>query len=198
MKKLHLLMFMLLSFSQFTFAQEEEPLFRNILWETPADLASQTLLVPMYENRVLDEGEQSLYKEDKQFRAQVLRFNELVKEQNKNISTELEKSYKGKFQLVKLREVDSLAKKGYKYYLDLIIMPKQFHEPEKKALKASYRAHETGSTMFNNYDAQFNYYFYIRNIQTNDVYLSKEFKGNFFLYDAMSDFLKRVRKELKG
>jgi hypothetical protein len=196
MQKLHFLMLILLGLFQATFAQESKP-FRTILWETPADLSTQTLLVPMYENRVLDEGEQSLYKEDKQFRAQVLRFNELVKEQNQNISTELEKSYKGKYKLVKLSEVDSLSKKGYKYYLDLIIMPKQFHEPEQKALVASYRAHETGSTMFNNYDAQFNYYFYIRNIQTDDVYLSKEFKGNFFLYDAMSDFLKRVRKELK-
>lgn len=185
-------------FAQFIVAQEkEEKPFRKMLWETPADLDNQTLLVAMYENKILDEGEQSLYKTDRQFRAQVERFNGLVKEQNQNISKELEKSYKGKYMLVKLKEVDSLSKKGYKYFLDLIVMPKQFNEPEQKALIASYKVHETGSTMFNNYDAQFNYYFYLRDIQTNDVYLSKQFKGNFFLYDAMSDFLKRVRKELK-
>lgn len=198
MKKSHLLFCLLLIATQLIFAQEEA-VFRKILKETPADLASQTLIVPMFEDRILDEGEQSLYKTDKGFRAQVQRFNELVKEQNKFITTEINKSYKGgKYMQAKLRDVDSLAKKGYKYYLDLIIMPKQFHEPEKQALAPSYRLHQTANTMFNNYNEQFHYYFYIRDIQTHDIYLSKEFKGNVFMYDAMSDFLKRVKKEMNN
>jgi hypothetical protein len=60
---------------------------------------------------------------------------------------------------------------------------------------SAYRKHQTANSMFTNYSAQFHYYFYIRNLQTDDAYISTDFKGKFLAYEAMEYFFDQVRQD---
>ena len=84
---------------------------------------------------------------------------------------------------------------GYKYFLDVAIMPKQLKQPKPEALTPAYERVTSANKMFLNRNIQFHYYFYIRDIQTGDVFLSTDFEGFEFTYKSLEKFMKQVKKD---
>lgn len=196
MKKKHLILMLLLGCFAAIFAQDKPPI-AEIFRAVPADLGKDNkLLVAIFEDRILNPMEQRALARDKQFAKQVEELKRMVAERNEEL-THILKKYNVPYQLVKMHEIDSLRNAGYKYYLDMAIMPKQFKDPKKEAMYASYTRFDNANEMYANYNVQFHYYFYIRNLQNDDVYLTQEFKGYEQGFVSLEKFLDKVKKEMK-
>jgi hypothetical protein len=79
--------------------------------------------------------------------------------------------------------------------MDLVWMPKQMKEPKREAMIPAFERFESANSMFSNRNAQFHYYFYIRDLETNDVYITSRFQGNADAYAGMKKFLMQVSKD---
>lgn len=186
----------LLSCFSAIFAQGKPPI-AEIFRTVPADLGKENkLLVAIFEDRELSPMEQRALARDKQFAKQVEELKRMVAERNEEL-VKILKKYNTPYQLVKMHDIDSLKTAGYKYYLDMSVMPKQFKDPKKEAMFASYTRFDNANEMYANYNVQFHYYFYIRNIQNDDVYLTSEFKGYEQGFVSLEKFLDKVKKEMK-
>ncbi len=161
---------------------EDEPI-KDIFKSVPQDLKPSILLVPKYDIVPSDIPNAS-------------RINRSVKEGNAEILRIVKKSYSGKYKMVSLKEVGEMKASGSRYFLDMVVMPKQRKEPKKEAMIATYQKFKTANEMFANYDVQFHYYFYIRDLQTEDAYITKKFHGRFLAYEALEEFLKQANREM--
>ncbi|MBX7242314.1 MAG: hypothetical protein K1X92_11245 [Bacteroidia bacterium] len=188
MKKVFLSVFLVLLFvsvsarSVYEGCGFEEPV-KSLYTSIPKDLKTSVLLVPQYDIVPGDVPNAAL-------------INRSAKEGNAEIIRILKKSYSGKYKTVSLKEVEKKKQEGNRYFMDMVVMPKQMKEPKKEAMISSYRKFKTANAMFANYDAQFHYYFYIRDLKTDDAYLTEKFHGRFQAYQSMEEFLKRVNTEL--
>lgn len=162
--------------------QLSEPV-KEIVKGIPDDLKQSELLVPQYDAVPSNVPN-----------AQTI--NRSVKEGNEEIQRILRKHYDGKYKMVSLKEVESMKAKGYKYLMDVVVMPKQFKEPKKEAMVSVTRKFKTANAMFANYDAQYHYYFYIRDLSTDNAYITQKFHGRFLAYDSMDEFFTQVSKEM--
>ncbi len=196
MQKTHLLLGLLLSGFMALFGQNKPPI-AAIFDSIPSDMGKNNkLLVAIFEDKELNPMEQRALKRDKQFAKQVADLKRLVAERNAELVRILKK-YNTPYQLVKMHDIDSLKAAGHKYYLDMSVMPKQFKEPKKEAMFPSYNRFDNANEMYANYNVQFHYYFYIRNIQNDDVYLTQNFKGYEQGFVSLEKFLGKVKAEMK-
>lgn len=148
----------------------------------PKGLGKETLLVPMYDIVPKDVPNANS-------------INDNVEIGNREIKKVM-RGYDGKMKMVSLKDIEGLKAQGHRYLLDMVVMPKQFKEPKKEAMVSVYRKFKTANAMFANHDAQFHYYFYIRDLQTDDAYISKRFHGRFFAYQSMDEFIQQVNREM--
>jgi|GEM_PF-2832448 len=160
---------------------------KEIFQTVPIDLKENTLLIAQFDE----------VKDSKRFSdRQLADINRSVNTGNGNITKVLKKSYPYEYKMISLRNMKDYLDEGYLYYLDVVIMPKQMQYPRNpKALVATYKAHPSANRMYVNRNLQFHYYFYIRDIQTDDIYITRKFRGDYDVYDAMKAFLKQVVKE---
>lgn len=188
MKKVFLSVFIVLLFvsvsarNVFEGCTYQEPV-KNVYSSIPKGLRTSVLLVPQYDIVPKEVPNSAL-------------INRSAKEGNAEILRILKKSYSGKYKMVSLKEIENMKQAGSRYFMDMVVMPKQMKEPKKEAMLASFRKFKTANAMFANYDAQFHYYFYIRDLNTDDAYLTEKFHGRFQAYQSMEEFLKRVNTEL--
>lgn len=159
----------------------------------PPALAAQRLLVPEFE-LTIPEAAQNVAE-----RQHMLQVNRQVREANTIMFGILAKSYGQPFELAPLRMADSLAAAGVsRYFLDMALMPKQLEAPKPAAMVPVFQRHRKANTMFYNTNLQFYYYFYIRDLQSQDVWLSSRFKGYAQPYKGMQAFLRRIAKDLQA
>lgn len=154
----------------------------KVIAASPSDLLKQTLLIPQFDAVASDTKDAAT-------------LNEEIKAKNAEIVRIVKKNYGGKFKLVSIKQIESLKKQGYRYYLDVVIMPRQMHEANKEIMVSSYRKFKSLNAVLTNRNTQFNYYFYIRDLHSDDVYLSADFRGKFNEHDAMQTFLEQVTDE---
>lgn len=162
----------------------------NKIYEgVPEDLSKQKLLVPRYDfmdmENLPDGAPPNI----------AVRFNKEAKKGNTTIAELAEKNYAFKYKLTSVSEVEELKEQGYKYYMDMVLMPKGMKEPEKRAMVPSYDKYGAAHKMFNNRYTQFHYYFYIRDLETNDAYVTSKMKGNWDVYNCMRLFFRQVSKD---
>ena len=167
----------------------QKPTVNKVFKGVPADLNENVLLVPRYD---LIEPNEAMPPAK---RKNMLAANRLVKEGNTTINKTLRKSYNYEYKMVSLKHIEEYKAEGYRYFLDVVIMPKQMTEPKKEAMVSSYRKFRSANRMFTNYDYQFHHYFYIRDLQTDDAYITTKFRGEREVYKGMGKFLKRVINE---
>ncbi len=155
----------------------------------PPDLFAHQLMIPQFDLLVpegaITPGE----------RRHIMNVNRQVREGNTILNKILSKDYKKPSLLVSLDQIDSLQSVGHKYFLDMVLMPKQMHYPKKAAMIPSFIKFETANHMYNNTYSQFHYYFYIRDLQTGNAYITTRFRGNADVYKCISVFLKQVIKD---
>lgn len=126
----------------------------------------------------------------------VVRYNREAKKANTTIDGIARKYYPTKYKMADISEVDILKEQGYKYFMDMVLMPKGMKEPETRAMIPSYEKFSETYKMFKNRYTQFNYYFYIRNLETNEAYVTTKFRGNFDVYTAMKIFFKAAARDM--
>ncbi|RMG69425.1 MAG: hypothetical protein D6722_10380 [Bacteroidetes bacterium] len=110
----------------------------------------------------------------------------------------LEKAYPYPYKLVSLSQVEAMKAAGYRYYLDMVLMPKQMDQPKREAMVPSYEKYETANKMYKNRYTQFHYYFYIRDLETDDAYMGTRLRGHFETYPAIQRFCKQVSKDFRN
>jgi hypothetical protein len=190
--KFFLLLFGFLLPSCLLLAQEDSVRFTvsAVRTEAPRDLPQHTLLVPRYD---LLDPEPGATGDKRKFIATV---NKNAMTGNRFIKDLVAKHYPHPFRLVSLGEVDSLRAAGERYFLDMVLMPKQMREAEPKAMIASFRKFRSANRMFVNRNAQFHFYFYIRDLQSETAYVGSRFRGHLEAYNAMQLCLKRMAEDL--
>lgn len=174
--------------------EEQEPegeriTVNTIITDAPGDLAKDTLLVPRFDLMMPEVGATG---ERRKFIASV---NSYARKSNSYLKEILDKNYPYPYRLVGLSEVDSLKDAGKRYFLDLVLMPKQMERVKKEAMVSAYRKYRTANKMYNNRDPQFHYYFYIRNLQTDDAYVNSRLRGNLEVYPAVKATLLQAVKD---
>ena len=160
---------------------------RQIYYDMPPGLAKDTLLVPAYD--VFDEGK--LYG---QALKKLRRFNRSAEEGNETLTKLLLKHYGMPFRLVPLSEVATYQQAGYTYFLDVVAMPRQWPKGEAGAMYASFRRYKTANNMYRINNFQFHYYFYIRELQTEDAFFATKPRGHRDVYTAMTLLFKHASK----
>lgn len=163
----------------------------EIIPDAPAGLTNQTLMIPRFDLLDPEDGDFTNRRE------LLIRINQAAKESNTILLKVVSKAYDPAFKLVSLRDVDSLHRKeGYRYFLDMVLMPKQMTEPEPKAMVPAFVRYRTGNKMYNNRDLQFHYYFYVRDLETDAAYITSEFGGDDDPYTGIRNTLKQLQRDL--
>ena len=163
----------------------------KIITDAPGDLDKEVLLVPRFDFKDIENAEAG---ERRDF---IVQFNKAAKKSNTSLNETVDKAYPYEYKLVSLSEIEAYKAEGYKYFLDMVIMPKQMSRPKKEAMVPAYKKYETANKMYRNANGQFHYYFYIRNLQTDDAYISSKMKGNWDVYRSIGGFLRQIRKDSK-
>ena len=164
----------------------------KIIEGVPADLTSENLLVPRFDVYDVDDAPDGMP-------IHILpRYNKLARQNNTSIKKTVEASCDLDYTMVSLNDVPQQKEGGFKYYLDMVLMPKQMRYPEKRAMIPSWEKYENVNKMFTNPYVQFHYYFYIRNLETDDAYITTRFKGHYDVYSAMKICLKQVNKVIEA
>ncbi|RMG27577.1 MAG: hypothetical protein D6730_06915 [Bacteroidetes bacterium] len=161
----------------------------EVFYRAPDDLSSQVLLVPAFDVLEMQENDPPDRK------AYVEKVNQAAIEANEALRQVIAKAYPYRFQLIGLGEVAAYKEKGYKYFLDLVIMPKQMERVKQAAMVPAYKKFTTANRMYRNGNYQFHYYFYIRDIQKDNAYVGKKLKGDPEVYRGISRFLRNIAKE---
>lgn len=106
------------------------------------------------------------------------------------------KAYPYEYKLISLSEINYYRAEGYKYFLDMALMPKQMKQPKPEALVPAYDKWRTANKMYNNRNSMWHHYFYIRDIQENDAYITQKFKGSGEVYKGIGSTLRQCKKDL--
>lgn len=171
----------------FTYINQKE---NRIYYEAPKDLLKQVLLIPAFDELTAHIGDSP------QRRAYVERVNKAAVEANATLRQVVEKNYPYRYKLISLSEVAQFRADKYRYFLDLVIMPKQMDYLKAEALVPSYEKYQTANKMYRNNNLQFHYYFYVRDLQKDDIYASSKLKGNAEVYKGIGKFLTHLLKDL--
>ena len=168
---------------------QEAPHVNRVITGVPDDLDRQTLLVARYD---LADMEEVMPPKRREY---LLSVNKAAKIGNTTINDIFKAQYPFEYKLVGLQQVQVYKAEGYRYFMDLVWMPKQMKEPKKEAMKPAYERFESANRMFSNRNAQFHYYFYIRDLETGDAYITSRFQGNADAYNGMKKFVAQIRKD---
>ncbi|MEM7373941.1 MAG: hypothetical protein AAF587_35295 [Bacteroidota bacterium] len=169
---------------------EDERPVNDIIFNVPQELANDTLLIPRYDFLDPEDGAVGARREF------VVNVNKQAKKGNTTINEIALKSYPYPYKLISLSEVAWYRDNGYKYFMDMALMPKQMRQPEPKALIPAFEKFSTANKMFRNRNSMWHFYFYIRDLSTDDAYMTSKLKGSFEVYRCMKSFLGRVSGDL--
>lgn len=187
MKRLGAILMGLIGFCVQVWAQ---PYVSEIRDTIPKALIEDTLLVPAFD--LLDEAPDNPKRQ-----AFVVAVNRKAKESNQTLSDWVKKNYPYPYRLVSLSEIGRLKTQGYRYFLDMVLMPKQRNKAEKKAMEPAYERFSTANKMYTNRYTQFHYYFYLRDLSTDAAYFGGKPQGHVDAYPAMKAFFKSLAKSIK-
>lgn len=162
----------------------------EIIEGVPDDLTSATLLIPRYDFVRLDELPDGAPPNAAK------RINAEAKKGNTTINEMALKGYQHGYKLVSMSDLDTLKTMGYRYYMDMVLMPKQMKYPKPEAMVPSWEKYGTANRMYRNRYSQFQYYFYIRDLETNNAYITTKFRGTAEVYTGMLKFFKQVSKDV--
>jgi hypothetical protein len=158
-------------------------------WDFPEALKTDTLWVAAFCPLVMDQATTAA--QQREIRA----YNRRVKESNSTLFDILNKHYDYAFELAPFDSIEFLQAQGKRYYLDVVLMPKQMKQPNPEAMIPGFHRYSSINQMYNNLYAQFHYYFYIRDLQDGDAFLSSRLRGKLDAYPAMISFLKQIQKD---
>lgn len=187
MKRLALLPLIILSFVFGLSGQQ--PGVTSVSWEFPEALRTDTLIIPMYEvfsTRGLS---------GKKLK-QAQRVNSLSKEHNETMIKLLDKYYPYPWKLVPLAYVRDYTTDGHYYYLDYVPMPRHWRVPNPDAMVSMHLRYKRTLEIYRIHDYQFWYYFYIRDLSTDEAYMSNPPHGHADVYKGMTWLWKHIAKEL--
>ncbi|MEL7340393.1 MAG: hypothetical protein AAGM67_07910 [Bacteroidota bacterium] len=182
---------LLLLFATCCLLATDTPTVNEIYQQTPEALISETLLLPRfkeYTRETAPEGMPDSY---------LALNNREAKRCNKDLLDMAKRNYPFKVKLVDFAEIEEYKAQGYRYYLDMVLMPKQMEEAKKEVMVPSYVKYAAPQNMFTNVYVQFHYYYYIRDLETNDAYMSTRLKGYEEAFVGISKFFKQMTKDLK-
>ena len=162
----------------------------RIIPDTPEDLDKNVLLVPRFDFMDAEDGAVG------QRRKFIVSMNRRAKEANTTLNKTILKAYPYEYKLISLSEINYYKANGYKYFLDMALMPKQMKQPKPEALVPAYEKWRTANKMYNNRNSMWHHYFYIRDIQENDAYISQKFKGSGEVYKGIGATLRQFKKDL--
>ena len=166
----------------------EEPV-SEIIAGVPLDISEETLMIPRFD---LLDPEEGVTGRRRKFIASV---NRAAKSSNTTLFEIIEKNYPYEYKMVGLSNVEEYQEDGYRYFLDMVLMPKQMKEPKVEAMIPSFEKFNSANRMYNNRNSQFHYYFYIRDLETNKAYITTRFKGTSEAYPGIKYILKQIKKE---
>ena len=161
----------------------------KVIKGVPADLNEQTLLIPRFE--FLD-VENAAPGERREF---IVRYNKVAKKSNTSLNEAVMKNYPFEYKLVDLQQVPSMKEEGFRYFVDMVLMPKQMTEVKEEAMIPAYEKYESASKMYRNRNTMWHYYFYIRDLETNDAYVTSKLSGNWDVYRGIGKFMRQVKKD---
>ena len=162
----------------------------RIIPDTPEDLDKNILLVPRFDFMDAEDGAVG------QRRKFIVSMNRRAKEANTTLNKTILKAYPFEYKLISLSEINYYKANGYKYFLDMALMPKQMKQPKPEALVPAYEKWRTANKMYNNRNSMWHHYFYIRDIQENDAYITQKFKGSGEVYKGIGATLRQFKKDL--
>ncbi|MCI4668170.1 MAG: hypothetical protein MRZ79_08535 [Bacteroidia bacterium] len=169
---------------------QSKPTVTKVIQGVPSDLSLETLLIPRYDFWDPEDAPKGAPP------SVVVRYNREAKKANTTIDGIAQKYYSTKYKMADIKEVEAMKAQGYKYFMDMVLMPKGMREAEPRAMVPSFIKFGETYKMFNNRYTQFNYYFYIRDLETNEAYVTTRLKGNFDVYTSMRIFFKQVSKDM--
>lgn len=169
---------------------QEDPIVNEIITGVPGDLEAGKLLIPRYD---MIDMEEVMHPKKRKW---ALSVNRSAKTGNTTIKEIFDGKYPFEYKMANLQQVEALKAEGYRYFLDLVWMPKQMKTPRREALVPAFEKFDSANRMFSNRNSQIHYYFYIRDLQTGDAYITSNFKGSPDAYIGMKKFLAQVNKEL--
>ena len=162
----------------------------RIIPDTPEDLDKNVLLIPRFDFMDAEDGAVG------QRRKFIVSMNRRAKEANTTLNKTIMKAYPYEYKLISLSEINYYKAEGYKYFLDMALMPKQMKQPKPEALVPAYDKWRTANKMYNNRNSMWHHYFYIRDIQENDAYITQKFKGSGEVYKGIGSTLRQFKKDL--
>ena len=163
----------------------------KVIEGVPEDLEESTLLIPRYDLFDMDEA----IGKRRDF---VINYNKAAKRNNTTINDMVKKSYPFEYKLVGLKDVEGYQQEEtYRYYMDMVLMPKQMTQVKKEAMVPSFIKFNNLNKMLSNRNSQFRYYWYIRDLKTDDAYITTRLQGQKEEYAGMGKFLKIVTKDVK-
>ncbi|MEL6252700.1 MAG: hypothetical protein AAFR87_11865 [Bacteroidota bacterium] len=162
----------------------------RIIPNTPEDLDKNVLLIPRFDFMDAEDGAVG------QRRKFIVSMNRRAKEANTTLNKTIMKAYPYEYKLISLSEINYYRAEGYKYFLDMALMPKQMKQPKPEALVPAYDKWRTANKMYNNRNSMWHHYFYIRDIQENDAYITQKFKGSGEVYKGIGSTLRQCKKDL--
>ncbi|MEZ4852358.1 MAG: hypothetical protein R3B93_27890 [Bacteroidia bacterium] len=163
----------------------------EVLQTVPNDIEKENLLIPRFDLLDAEDGAVGTRRDF------IVRVNKAAKRSNTTLNEIVSKAYPYPYKMVSLSEVESLKAEGYTYFLDMVLMPKQMKTHKVEAMVPAYEKYQSANRMYNNRNTQFHYYFYIRNLQTDEAFISTRFKGSSEAYPGIKYFLKQIVKERK-
>lgn len=158
----------------------------------PKDLFDAPLLLPQYEYI-----EEEPFANDPAQLKNIQSMNSRMTSENKALRSYYT-NYKGPSKIVLFEDYETFYKEGHKYVLDFFWMPKQMEAPEQRAMVPFFVRAANLNQALVELRPQFNIYFYIRNLQTEEAYILKEFKGYkpFEFYKGIEEFTKLISQDV--
>lgn len=174
----------------FNIALAQAPI-NEVFYDVPDDLKEHKLMIPRYD---LFDPEDVM---DGARRRMVIQMNRQAKVANTTLNDVVQKAYPYPYQLASLGDVEAMKEKGYRYFMDMVLMPKQMDIAKREAMVPAYKKYMTANKMYTNKYTQFQYYFYIRDLETNNAYMTTNMKGQAEVYRGIKAFLKIVKKDIE-
>ncbi|MEM7655725.1 MAG: hypothetical protein AAF399_06310 [Bacteroidota bacterium] len=193
MKQL-LILLLVICWSHLLPAQEEEgyEYVRKILFNAPEDLPQDTLLIARFDMLDPEDGARGPKRD------YIVQVNRAAKKGNTTLNEQVLKAYPFPYKLISLSEVEWYREQGYRYFMDMSLMPKQLRQPKPEALVPCWFKFESANKMYNNRNAMWHYYFYIRDLQSGDAYMTSNMRGQGEVYVGIRKFLNQVRRDVEG
>lgn len=176
--------------SCFIWTSPDPPTVNNIIQDVPDELIQQTLLLPRFVEYTVETAPEGMPE------SYLALNNREAKRCNETTLELAGRSYPFKVKLIDFSEIESYKEQGYRYFLDMVLMPKQMLEAKKEVMIPSYVKYKSPQHMFTNTYVQFHYYFYIRDLETQDAYVGTKLKGNEEAFVSMNKFFKQLTKDL--